>query len=97
GTTNFLVTPIYTKNLAFNSSVVYSQVSFVGGGGAAYFITAGVQPVFDFGLVIRYYLGQHSALKFDFRDYIFPTAYQSNNLTLILGYAISLGEGYGRL
>lgn len=93
-TTNLVITPLYSKNLLFNSSIVHSQASFVAGGGVANFTTATL-PTIDVGIILRYFLTPSSSLKFDFRDNIFLTSDPTinNNLTLIVGYALSLGGG----
>lgn len=91
-TTNLMFTPLYTKNLLFNSSIVHSQASLVAGGGVSGFTTA-VVPTIDVGVVLRYFISKSSSLKFDFRDYIFLTGDQSikNNLALIGGFAHNFG------
>ncbi len=89
-TTNITVNPIYTKNLVFNSSTVYSQIEFVAGGGAAIFAYAHAQAVFDGGIILRYFLTPNSSLKLDFRVYVFPSLFTSSNVDLTMGYAISL-------
>ncbi len=53
-TTNLVFSPIYTKNLLFNSSLVYSQISFVAGGGLASF-TDTIRNCIDLGVILRYF------------------------------------------
>jgi outer membrane beta-barrel protein len=91
-TTNIAISPIYTKNLLFNSKMVYSEFSIVAGGGIASFQYAGFQPVIDVGLVLRYFLSPTTSLKFDFRDYVFPSTNVANNLSLTIGYAFAFGS-----
>lgn len=90
-TTNLVFTPIYTKNLLFNSKLVYSQISFVGGGGVASY-TSNIKNCIDIGVIIRYFLNDSSSVKFDFRDYVFLSPGTNNNLTLVVAYAFNLGS-----
>ena len=90
-TSNIVFTPLYTKNLFFNSSLVYSQVSFVAGGGIAGFTDA-MKSCIDLGVVLRYFLSPSSSLKFDFRDYVFLNQDQKNNLTITAAYTFNLGK-----
>jgi outer membrane beta-barrel protein len=103
-TSNLVFTPIYTKNLLFNSSVVYSQASFVGGIGAALFTkpasstvasSTSVQGCADVGMVLRYFLNSSSTIMFDFRDYIFFPSETKNQLGLTAAYIFNIG-GKGR-
>ena len=56
-TSNIVFSPVYTKNLLFNSSTVYSQFSFAMGAGVAGFSLATV-PAIDAGLIFRFFLSQ---------------------------------------
>jgi outer membrane beta-barrel protein len=89
-TTNITVSPLYTKNLLFNSKTVYSQFAAVFGGGVSYFLYGGIEPVFDLGIMLRYFLGPNTSLKFDFRDNIFPNGYTNNNISITVGFAFDL-------
>jgi outer membrane beta-barrel protein len=90
GTTNITMSPFYVKNLVFNSSTVYSEISFVLGAGVADFVYAGIQPTIDAGIIIRYFLGPKTSLKFDVRDYVFPNGYTNNNVAITVGWAFDL-------
>jgi outer membrane beta-barrel protein len=91
-TTNLIYTPLYTKNLLFNSSIVYGEASFVFGGGIAKF-DLGNKNVVDIGLILRFHLGRRSSLKFDFRDHIYLANDAKNNVSIIGGFAYELGGG----
>jgi outer membrane beta-barrel protein len=90
GTSNITMSPFYVKNLLFNSSTVYSEITFVMGAGAADFVYGGIQPTIDAGIIIRYFLGPKTSLKFDFRDYVFPNGYTNNNIAISAGWAFDL-------
>jgi outer membrane beta-barrel protein len=96
GTTNISLSPLYTKNLLFNSSTVYSEVAIVGGGGIADFVYGGIQPILDIGITLRYFLGPLTSLKMDFRDYVFPNGYTNNNIAITVGYAFDLDSSRKR-
>jgi len=89
-TSNIALSPLYMKNLVFNSKIVYSEVTFVIGAGAADFVYGGIQPTIDTGIILRYFLGQRTSLKFDFRDYVFPNGYTNNNVAITAGWAFDL-------
>lgn len=91
-TSNIIFTPIYTKNLFFNSSIVYSQFSVVVGAGIGYF-NVGVVPVIDSGFVLRFFLpNTKNFIKFDLRYNKFLTTNQTVNdsYTVVFGYAFNL-------
>lgn len=90
GTTNITLSPLYMKNLVFNSATVYSEFAIVAGGGISDFTYGGIQPIIDAGIIMRYFLGPSSSLKFDIRDYIFPNGYTNNNIAISVGYAFDL-------
>lgn len=91
---NLVFSPIYTKNLIFNSSVVHNTISFVAGAGMAGFKAGTKEPSSRFfinvGLVLQYFLSRDSSLKFDFRNQVYLDD-TKNTLTLQLGYAFHLG------
>jgi outer membrane beta-barrel protein len=88
-TSNLSFTPLYTKNLLFNSKIVYSEISFVAGAGVASF-TSGTKGCIDVGIIMRYFLSRSLALKLDFRNYIYLSSTR-NNLGLVLGMAYIFG------
>jgi outer membrane beta-barrel protein len=92
GTTNLVLSPIYTKNLLFNSSIVYSQYSLVMGAGMANFNVSTV-PVMDAGVIMKFFLNPSHILKFDFRFYKYLTSNSaiSDNFNLVAGFAWNLG------
>lgn len=90
--TNLVFTPIYTKNLLFNSSVVHSMASFVAGPGLASF-NDGIKTCVDVGIILRYFISPSSSIKLDFRDYIFLSAETKNNINMSLGWSYTFGAG----
>lgn len=86
-TTNYLFSPLYTKSLLFNSSMVYHQLSLLGGGGLAGFSTGSV-PVIDLGLMETFFLSAQSSIKFDFRYLNFFANNETikNNISLVAAY-----------
>lgn len=92
-TTNYVFSPFYTKSLLFNSRVVYSQLSFVAGGGIAD-LTILTAPVVDLGLIQRFFLSRKTSLKLDFRYYAFFSEQKTvrNHITLVAGLAFNFGD-----
>lgn len=90
-TSNIVFSPVYTKNLLFNSSIVYSQFSFAMGAGVANF-SLGTFPVIDAGLIFRFHLNPSHSFKFDLRynKYLSTMTAVSDNYTVILGYTFNL-------
>lgn len=92
-TSNLVYTPLYNKSLLFNKSVVYSETSFVVGGGGAKFEFAGMRPIVGGGVMFQFFLNKTSSLKFDFRDYLYFNSTGANGiLSLTVGYAMQLGD-----
>jgi len=89
---NFVYTPLYTKSLLFNRSIVYGEISFVGGPVYGNF-DEGNKTGFDTGLILRFYTGQRTSLRFDFRDYLFLGSGAVNHIALTLGLAVNFGGG----
>lgn len=93
-TTNFVYTPIYAKNLAFNSDVVHSETSFVGGLGVANFDYSGPRLLLNLGVYFRYFTETGNSWKFDIRDLVY---YEEdlgvvNSISFTVGYSLTLGE-----
>ncbi len=96
--TNLKFTPFYTKNLFFNSKIVYSMFSFVGGAGIASFERddkkeTRMRPFINVGVILHYMISDATLIKFDFRDQVFTASDTKNNLTLTLGLAFNIGGG----
>jgi outer membrane beta-barrel protein len=91
-TTNAIYTPLYTKNLIFNRSILSGETSLVGGLGYSKF-DSGSANTFDLGIVFRLIMGKSSSLKFDVREYVYLTTLDTKtNLMVMLGYSYSLGK-----
>lgn len=93
-TTNLVYTPIYAKNLWFNSRVIYSEMSFVVGAGTVNYNSGDHAMAFGGGAVARYFLSQRTSLKFDGRLYYDLAQDKNSNLILMLnvGLAFQLGS-----
>lgn len=90
-TSNIVFSPVYTKNLLFNSSIVYSQFCFAMGAGIANF-NIGTVPVIDAGLIFRFFLSPKNSFKFDIRynKFLSTSSAITDNYTVILGYSFNL-------
>lgn len=99
-TTNYILSPFYTKSLLFNSSVVYSQLGFAIGAGFAQF-SIDPAPTVDFGIIQRFYWGDNHSLKIDIRSYTYLSGRSEiqetvrNHIYVILGYSFFFGGNVG--
>jgi outer membrane beta-barrel protein len=93
-TSNVLYTPFFTKSLLFDDAIVLGEMSFLFGGGVVRFEKTGIKPLIDTGLYLRYFLGQSSSLKFDFRVNFYHDQERGlgNFLSFIIGYSMQLGD-----
>lgn len=93
-TTGLLYTPFYNKSLMFNKTVLHNEFTFVLDAGTAKFeFYKGYRPVFGGGLILRYFLGQKTSLKFDFREQIYFGDTATNGmLSLIIGFQYQMGS-----
>jgi outer membrane beta-barrel protein len=89
-TSNIVFTPFYTKNLLFNSSIVYGETSIVGGVGTGGF-SSGNKLCIDVGIVQRYFTGEATSIKLDIRDYIFLSSETRNQLSFAISFAYNFG------
>lgn len=69
--TGLLFSPIYSKNLFFNSIQVYNETGIYFGAGMINFNEIGALPTIVPGLSSRFYLSRNSAVNGYFRDYFF--------------------------
>jgi len=67
-TTNIVYTPIYNKNLFFNKSVVWGDITFVAGPGIGSFQKDKIKPLVNGGAVLRFFLNEKESIKIDVRE-----------------------------
>ncbi len=91
--TNYVYTPIYSKNLIFNNRVVSSETSLLLGGGMVGFISGDTAPMFGGGMINRYFFSHSSSLKLDARLYYQTAPGKSSNVILSLGIGYSINFG----
>ncbi|MCB0391734.1 MAG: outer membrane beta-barrel domain-containing protein [Bdellovibrionales bacterium] len=89
-TTNFVYTPIYSKNLLFNDSIVHGETSFVIGGGAVAFENAKTRFLMNAGLYLRFFTGKSTSLKFDFRNNL----YMREDAGIINAWSFTIGFSF---
>jgi len=89
---NAVFTPLYTKNLLFDDTIVYGELSFVGGLGVSKFREAGFVPSLNMGAFFRFLIGNHTSLKFDVREHIYLTGVTKQNLMLMVGLSYNFGS-----
>ena len=94
-TSNLVYTPIYSKNLLFNKSVLRSEISFAGGGGMLVFNTDEKVPMLGAAVLMRLYQSHKISYKFDTRFYYHTSENKSSNFLLNIGFAIAIEFGDG--
>lgn len=93
-TTGFVYTPIYNKNLLFNSKIISGEQSFVVMGGITRFYKGGYLPAFGGGIIFKYFISDKTALKLDFRDLVAidPVRGLDGIIELKIALDIALGD-----
>lgn len=91
--TNIVYTPLYTKALLFNQSLVYGEISFVGGAGVAKFKETGERLLVSAGFYLRYFKSAERSWKFEFRDNVYfeKSLGAVNAMSLMISYSFHLG------
>ena len=89
-TTSFVYTPIYSKNLLFNDSIVHGETSFVIGGGAVAFENANTRFLASAGVYLRFFAGKSTSWKFDFRNNL----YNRDNAGIINAWSFTVGFSF---
>lgn len=91
-TSNLVYTPMYMKSLLFNSSVVRSEMSFVAGGGGAYFRATGWKALVSIGFFLRFFRTTSQSFKLDIRNNIYfeSSLGAVNAFSIMLGYSFQL-------
>lgn len=91
--TGITYTPLYSKSLLFNKSLVHSETSFYLGVGSLMFSQVGNVPTIVPGIQGRYFITPGSALRLYLREYFFNDKNLGiTGLTEIgIGYEIQLG------
>ncbi len=95
-TSNAVYTPLYMKNLLFSNGIGYGDISFVGGGGLTKFNAAGNVPTADLGIIIRYFVGTQTSLKFDFRNFFYTSTDLKYNIGITVGLSYNFGTNEDR-
>lgn len=91
---NLVLTPLYSKILFFNSSIIYQMTSFVAGFGVGAYELNGESEMRQFvnvGGVLHFFLSHLMSMKVDIRDQIYLSG-SRNMLTITLGFAFNFGS-----
>ncbi len=94
--TNLIYTPIYMKNLSFSKSILWGDISFVGGYGITNFETAKNVNTIDVGVLLRYFFDEKWAVKFDLRQHLYIKGNLKPNLGISLGLVFNFSEFEGK-
>jgi outer membrane beta-barrel protein len=92
-TTNLVYTPLYTKSLLFNRTLVRGETSFVAGVGGANFAASGIKALVSLGFYLRFFTSASQSIKLDFRDNVYfeQGLGAVNAFSLGFAYSIQLG------
>lgn len=86
--------PMYSKNLLFNSKLVYSETSLFLGLGSINFNQVGYKAMAAPGLATRIYLGPKSAVIGYFRDFFYMD--DKRGVVGIIDFGLGFEYGFGR-
>lgn len=88
--TNIVYTPLYSKNLLFNQTLVHGALSLVGGAGVVKFSSGETAPKLGGGLYYRFFSSPKISYKMDGRVYYHLGKNKSSDIIMY----ISLGLAY---
>ncbi|MBX2986984.1 MAG: hypothetical protein KF802_03715 [Bdellovibrionaceae bacterium] len=91
--TSAIYTPIYSKNLLFNSSLLYGSFSFVGSGGMVNFSGGETVPMIGTGLILRAFHSERMSSKLDMRVHYHMSKGRSSDLIMVIAYGLSFELG----
>jgi outer membrane beta-barrel protein len=93
---NILITPFYGKLAGLNRSVNHIEIFFpIGIAVAHYQDPAAYQGGPDVGLGLRWFLGPHTSLRVDARDYLLTQSFKNFGITDELLFALGLSYAFG--
>lgn len=69
-TSNFVFTPIYSKNLFFNKSIIWGDLSFLAGGGVASYKRDEIRPIANVGAIIKFFMSEQTSFRVELREYV---------------------------
>lgn len=96
-TSDLIYSPIYGKNLAFNKTVVRTEMSLIYSVGAVAFNSGTMAPMAGFGGQIRFFSSPTFSYKFDTRLYYHIAEAKSSNFILSLGFGFSFDNPGDRI
>lgn len=97
GTTNIIYTPLFMKHLYKSESVVWGDLSLVGGVGMARLERTGNIGAFDFGGMARFFSGRHWIYRLDIRQYLFSSSLVKPNMAITFGLSYNFGGNEARV
>lgn len=92
GTTNLIYSPLFMKHLFKSESIIWGDLSLVGGGGLARLETSGNVGVFDFGGMVRFFSGTHWIYRLDIRQHLFTSSLVKPNMAIAFGVSYNFGK-----
>jgi outer membrane beta-barrel protein len=93
---NLLFTPFYGKLAGFNRSVNHIELFFPVGVALSRYENPGeFREGIDLGVGLRWFLGTHTSLRLEARDYMLTPGFSHFNLTNELLFTLGLSVGFG--
>jgi outer membrane beta-barrel protein len=92
-TTSAVYTPIYSKNLLFNESILHGNLSFVLSGGLVSFHSEDTSPLIGGGAIYRIFHSPSYSSKFDLRLYTHLAEGKNSDLVMTFTYGLSFELG----
>jgi outer membrane beta-barrel protein len=89
---NLVYTPLYMKNLFLGKTVVWSDLSLVGGYGIVRLLNTGSANMIDAGAMLRFFHNESWTYKLDLRQYFFFTSAVKPNFSVTLGLSYNFGS-----
>ena len=93
GTSNIIYSPLFMKHLFKSQSIVWGDLSVVGGAGMVRLEKNGNVAAFDFGGMVRFFSGPHWIYRLDIRQYLFASAVVKPNMAITFGVSYNIGKG----
>jgi outer membrane beta-barrel protein len=92
-TSSAIYTPIYSKNLLFNESIMHGNFSFLISGGLVSFSSKDTSPMLGGGAIYRVFHSNKYSSKFDLRLYTHLAQEKSSDLIMLVTYGLSFELG----
>lgn len=91
-TTNVIYTPLFMKHLFKSQSIIWGDLSLIGGTGMARLKDNGNVAIFDFGAMVRFFSGARWVYRLDIRQFLFASSLVRPNMAISFGVSYNFGK-----